>query len=79
VDVNTSWITGNYHMPIRMIAKELYSLLKEVEKIEKQFNNAPFEKQDEIKDKLRKKKAELNRMRAVLEGKKDHKLKHPIK
>ncbi len=64
-------------MPIRMIAKELYSLLQEVAKIEKQFNNAPFEKQDEIKDKLRKKKAELNRMRAVLEGKKDHKLKYP--
>ena len=60
-----------------MIAKELYSLLQEVAKIEKQFNNAPFEKQDEIKDKLRKKKAELNRMRAVLEGKKDHKLKYP--
>ncbi len=64
-------------MPIRMIAKELYNLLQEVAKIEKQFNNAPFEKQDEIKDKLRKKKAELNRMRAVLEGKKDHKLKYP--
>jgi len=62
-------------MPIRMIAKELYSLLQEVEKIEKQFNAAPIEKQDEIKDKLRKKKAELNQMRAVLEGKKDHKLK----
>ena len=43
-------------MPIRMIAKELYSLLQEVEKIEKQFNAAPIEKQDEIKDKLRKKK-----------------------
>ncbi len=58
-------------MPIRMIAKELYSLMQEVEKLEKQLNNAPLEKHGEIKDKLRIKKAELNRMRAVLEGKKD--------
>lgn len=66
-------------MPIRMIAKELYRLLKDVDKIEKQLLNAPKEKHDAIKDKLRKKKAELNRMRAVLEGKKDRKLKYPLK
>lgn len=66
-------------MPIRMIAKELYRLLKDVEKIEKQLLDAPREKHDVIKDKLRKKKAELNRMRAVLEGKKDRKLKNPLK
>jgi len=37
---------------------ELYRLLQEVEKIEKQFKNAPPEKKEEIKDKLRKIKAE---------------------
>ncbi len=41
-------------MSIRMVAQELYRILQEVEKIEKQFKNAPMEKQEEIKDKLRK-------------------------
>ena len=60
-------------MPIRMIAQELYRLLQEVEKVEKQLQNAPFEKHEEIKDQLRKLKAEQNRMRDILEGKKEHK------
>ena len=58
-------------MPIRMIAQELYQLLKEVEKVEKQLQIAPFEKHAEIKDQLRKLKAERNRVRAILEGKKE--------
>ena len=58
-------------MPIKMIARELYLLLREVEKTEKELKNAPFEKHQEIKDKLRKIKAERNRMRAILEGKKN--------
>jgi hypothetical protein len=61
-------------MPIRMIAQELYRLLQNVEKVEKQLKNAPIEKHEEIKDQLRKLKAERNRMRAILEGKKEHKL-----
>ena len=58
-------------MPIKMIARELYLLLREVERIEKELKNAPLEKHEEIKDNLRKIKAERNRMRAILEGKKD--------
>ncbi|MBW1860131.1 MAG: hypothetical protein JRI70_08685 [Deltaproteobacteria bacterium] len=42
-------------MPIRMIAKELYELLREVEKLE---------------ERLRKLKAERNRMRKILDGEK---------
>jgi hypothetical protein len=57
-------------MPIRMIAKELYLLLKEVEKIERQIENAPAEKHEALKDQLRKAIAERNRMRNILEGKK---------
>ena len=60
-------------MPIRMIAHELYRLLTTLAKVEKQLKNAPFEKQEEIKDQLRKLKAERNRVRAILEGKKEHK------
>ena len=58
-------------MPIKMIARELYILLREVEKTEKELKKAPMEKQLYIKDKLRKIKAERNRMRAILEGKKN--------
>jgi len=57
-------------MPIRMIAKELYDAIKAVEKIEKQIENAPLEKREDLKDQLRKAKAERNRIRNILEGKK---------
>ncbi len=57
-------------MSIRMIAKELYLLVQEVEKIEKQIENAPADKHAELLDQLRKAKAERNRMRNILEGKK---------
>ena len=57
-------------MAIRMIAKELYQLVQEVEKIKKQIKDAPAEKHEELKYQLRKAKAERNRMRNILEGKK---------
>ena len=60
-------------MPIRMIAQELYQLIREVEILEKRLKSVPFEKQAKIKDQLRKTKAERNRMHAILEGEKEHK------
>ena len=57
-------------MPIRMIAKELYEAIKAVEKIEKQIEKAPFKKRADLKDQLRRAKAERNRIRNILEGKK---------
>ena len=59
-------------MPIRMIAQELYRSLQEVARLEKAFKNAPFEKQADIRNLLRKAKAERDRLRAILEGKKEH-------
>jgi hypothetical protein len=55
-----------------MIAKELYLLHQEVEKIEKQIEMAPPEKRKDLEDKLRKAKAERERMRNVLEGRKSN-------
>jgi len=57
-------------MSIRMIAKELYHLLQEVEKLEAQIKSAPFHEQERMKDHLRKLKAERNRMRKALDGEK---------
>jgi hypothetical protein len=58
-------------MPIRMIAKELYRLVQEVEKLERRIESASFEAQKELKDQLRKVKAERDHMRKILDGKKE--------
>lgn len=58
-------------MSIRMIARDLYRLKKEVELLEKEYTSAPNNMKDETADLLRKKKAELNRMKGILEGSKE--------
>lgn len=63
-------------MPIRMIAQELYRLIRELERLDKELMDAPFEKQAKIRDQLRKTKAEKNRVHAILEGKKEHRSKY---
>jgi hypothetical protein len=60
-------------MSIRLIAKDLYQLILQVEALEKQIDHTPYESQGEMKDQLRKLLAERNRMRKVLEGCKDPK------
>jgi hypothetical protein len=60
-------------MSIRLIAKDLYQLIREVEALEKKICDTPYEKQADLKDQLRKLLAERNRMRKVLEGCKDPK------
>jgi hypothetical protein len=54
-----------------MIAKDLYLLRREVEMLEEQVKKAPFEKQSELKDSIRKKRVELDRMQRVLDGAKE--------
>jgi len=54
-----------------MIARELYSLQQEVERLEDQVRSAPPEKQEAMKERLRKLKAERHRMRKVLDGAKE--------
>jgi hypothetical protein len=58
-------------MPIRMIAQALYQSIREVERLEKELKSVPFEQHASIKDRLRKAKAERDRLRAILEGKKE--------
>lgn len=57
-------------MAIRMIAEELYRLIKELEELEHTLRDAAIEKRAGIEDRLRKAKAERNRLRAILESKK---------
>ena len=58
-------------MSIRLIAQDLYRLVREVEKLEKQLEQLPHDKAAGVKEKLRKVKAERNLVRKMLDGAKD--------
>ena len=55
-------------MSIRLIARDLYRLQQEVEKLEQQIKSTGVEKREVLKDRLRKLTAERNRMRKILNG-----------
>ena len=57
-------------MSIRLVARELYELLQKVEKIEQEIRDAPADAQEALKERFRKLKAERDRMRKMLDGKK---------
>jgi uncharacterized protein (DUF3084 family) len=58
-------------MSIRLIAKDLYRLQREVDKLEKELENALGSDRDICQDRLRKAKAERDRIRKILEGTKE--------
>ena len=58
-------------MSIRLIAKDLYRLRQEVERLETELAAAPMGKQEAIQTKLRQARAERDRLRATLDGRKD--------
>lgn len=58
-------------MSIRIIAKELYALQQQVDKLERQIESESPEKREALRECLRKTKAERDRMRKILNGKKE--------
>ena len=56
---------------IRLIAKDLYRLMAEVEELEQRFDAAPADAKPSLEDALRKKRAERDRLRKALDGQKD--------
>jgi hypothetical protein len=58
-------------MSIRLIAKDLYRLEKDVEQLEEALEQSPADKRPELEEKLRKTRAERDRVRAMLEGSKE--------
>ena len=54
-----------------MIAKDLYRLEKEVEKLEAALKQVPAEERPKLQDNLRKVRAERDRIRAMLDGSKE--------
>ncbi|UCD87866.1 MAG: hypothetical protein JSV01_09055 [Desulfobacterales bacterium] len=57
-------------MSIRMVAKELYDLQREVEELEAKLESAPPHEREEMEELLRKARAERDRMRKILDGEK---------
>ena len=58
-------------MSIRMIARDLYRLRKEVERLEEEVRRATGEEKEKKADLLRRTKAERDRMQRILEGSKE--------
>jgi hypothetical protein len=58
-------------MSIRLLAKDLYRLQQEVDVLEKQLSAAPADRCDALLEKLRRARAERNRLRRLLDGQKD--------
>ena len=58
-------------MSLRLIAQDLYRIIREVEKLEEELLAAPAHNQEMLRDRLRKAKAERDLMRRSLEGSKD--------
>lgn len=58
-------------MSVRLIAQDLYRIIREVEKLEKELLAAPDQIHEILKNRLRKAKAERDLLRRSLEGSKD--------
>jgi hypothetical protein len=58
-------------MTIRLLAKDLYRLQQQVEKLEKELEDAPFGQHEHLQERLRSVRAERNHLRRVLDGQKD--------
>lgn len=58
-------------MSIRLIARDLYRLQKAVERLEAELAAAPPDGKEEIRDRLRRERAERDHVRNALDGQKD--------
>lgn len=56
-------------MSIKLLAKDLYRLQKEVERLEAQLETAPLNERIQLEALLRNTKAERTRLRRALDGK----------
>ncbi|MDA8165378.1 MAG: hypothetical protein M0017_10165 [Desulfobacteraceae bacterium] len=55
-------------MSIRLLARELYRVQQEVARLEARLAAASYREQEEVREELRKKKAEWQRLRNFLDG-----------
>jgi hypothetical protein len=55
-------------MSIQWIARDLYRMKREVERLEEEERSAPKSRRNAVADRLRQARAEYQRLRRVLEG-----------
>ncbi len=55
-------------MSVKLYARELYRLFREVESLERKLKETPFENQGGVAEALRKARAEKERLRRILDG-----------
>lgn len=58
-------------MSVRMIARDLYRLQQEVDRLESRLKTCPPARREELEDQLRKSRAERDRVKRMLEGAKE--------
>lgn len=58
-------------MSIRLLARDLYRVQQEVERLERELQDAPLDRRPGIEDRLRRARAERTRLRRTMEGQKD--------
>jgi anti-sigma factor RsiW len=58
-------------MSIRLLARDLYGAQLAVERLERALLEAPVERRPELEERLRRARAERDRLRHMLEGQKD--------
>jgi hypothetical protein len=58
-------------MALRLIARDLYRLQQEVERLEKEIESAAPEQKDQWRERLRRVRAERDRLRGMLEANKE--------
>jgi hypothetical protein len=58
-------------MSVRMIARDLYRLQQEVDRLETQLKVCPPAKREDLEDQLRKARAERDQVKRLLEGSKE--------
>lgn len=58
-------------MSIRLLARDLYRLIRECERLERRLEDALPERKPEIQNRLRKARAERDRIRGALDGAKE--------
>ncbi len=58
-------------MSIYLLAKDLYRLQQEVEKLARELEDAPLDRREHLQERLRSVRAERDHLRRVLDGQKD--------
>lgn len=58
-------------MSIRLLAQELYRVQQEVERLAQALREAPLDRRVDLEDKLRRARAERERLRRIMDGQKD--------